>query len=150
MTYLSGSQLRCVLRWFELGPGEREEVARRLAEALRGEERVALAFLFGSFLEGAFRDVDVAVYLSGEADPLEAAAYAERLAGRLSALVGLPVDVVVLNFAPAWMKRRAMSGRELLVRDEALYAELWASVLDEELGLSASSRASKLQPEPPA
>jgi hypothetical protein len=51
-THLSGSWLQCVLRWFELGPGEREGVARRLAETLRGEERVALAFLFGSFLEG--------------------------------------------------------------------------------------------------
>jgi predicted nucleotidyltransferase len=136
-----------VLKWFELGPREREGVARKLAEALRGEGKVALAFLFGSFLEGAFRDVDVAVYLSGGVDPLEAAAYAEGLAGRLSALVGLPVDVAVLNFAPAWMKRRAMSGRELLVRDGALYAALWASVLDEELGLSTFSRASKLQPE---
>jgi predicted nucleotidyltransferase len=128
------------IRWYELGPGEREEVARRLAEALWKEERVALAFLFGSFLDGAFRDVDVAVYLSGEVDFLDAAAYAEELSSRLTSLVGLPVDVVALNFAPAWLLRRAMAGRELVVSDEALYAALWASALDEELGLSTLSK----------
>jgi len=128
------------IRWYELGPGEREEVARRLAEALWKEEMVALAFLFGSFLDGAFRDVDVAVYLSGEVDLLDAAVYAEELSSRLTSLVGLPVDVVALNFAPAWLLRRAMAGRELIVRDEALYAALWASALDEELGLSTLSK----------
>ena len=99
------------IKWFELGPEEREKTAKKLAEALRREERVALAFLFGSFLEGVFRDVDVAVYLSGEVDLLDAAAYAEELSSRLTALVGLPVDVVVLNFAPTWLRRRAFSGR---------------------------------------
>jgi predicted nucleotidyltransferase len=128
------------IKWFELGPEEREEAAKKLAEALRREERVALAFLFGSFLEGVFRDVDVAVYISGEVDLLDAAAYAEELSSRLTSLVGLPVDVVVLNFAPTWLRRRALSGRELVVKDELLYAALWANVLDEELGLTALSR----------
>jgi predicted nucleotidyltransferase len=128
------------IKWFELGPEEREEAAKKLTEALRREERVALAFLFGSFLEGVFRDVDVAVYLSGEVDLLDAAAYAEELSSRLTTLVGLPVDVVVLNFAPTWLRRRAFSGRELVVKDELLYAALWANALDEELGLVALSR----------
>jgi len=128
------------IKWFELGPEEREKTAKKLAEALRREERVALAFLFGSFLEGVFRDVDVAVYLSGEVDLLDAAAYAEELSSRLTSLVGLPVDVVVLNFAPTWLRRRAFSGKELVVKDEALYAALWANALDEELGLTAHSR----------
>ncbi len=128
------------IKWFELGPEEREEAAKKLAEALRREERVALAFLFGSFLEGVFRDVDVAVYISGEVDLLDAAAYAEELSSRLTTLVGLPVDVVVLNFAPIWLRKRAFSGRELVVKDELLYAALWANVLDEELGLTALSK----------
>ena len=128
------------IKWYELGPEKREETAKKLAEALRREERVALAFLFGSFLEGVFRDVDVAVYLSGEVDLLDAAAYAEELSSRLTTLVGLPVDVVVLNFAPTWLRKRAFSGRELVVKDELLYADLWANTLDEELGLTAHSR----------
>jgi len=128
------------IKWFELVPEEREEAAKKLAEALRREERVALAFLFGSFLEGVFRDVDVAVYISGEVDLLDAAAYAEELSSRLTTLVDLPVDVVVLNFAPTWLRRRAFSGRELVVKDELLYAALWANVLDEELGLTALSK----------
>ena len=128
------------IKWFELGPEEREEAAKKLAEALRREERVALAFLFGSFLEGVFRDVDVAVYLFGEVDLLDAAAYAEELSSRLTSLVGLPVDVVVLNFAPTWLRRRAFSGRELVVKDELLNADLWANALDEELGLATHSK----------
>jgi hypothetical protein len=109
------------IKWFELRPEEREEAAKKLAEALRREERVA-------------------VYLSGEVDLLDVAAYAEELSSRLAALVGLPVDVVVLNFAPTWLRRRAFSGRELVVKDELLYAALWANALDEELGLTAHSR----------
>jgi len=50
------------------------------------------------------------------------------------------VDVVVLNFAPTWLRRRVFSGRELVVKDELLYAALWANALDEELGLTAHSR----------
>ena len=128
------------IKWYELRPEERVEAAKKLAEALRREERVALAFLFGSFLEGVFRDVDVSVYISGEVDLLDAAAYAEELSSRLTTLVGLPVDVVVLNFAPTWLRKRAFSGRELVVKDELLYAALWANALDEELGLTAHSR----------
>lgn len=73
-------------------------------------------------------------------DLLDAAAYAEELSSRLTTLVGLPVDVVVLNFAPTWLRRRAFSGRELVAKDELLYATLWANVLDEELGLAALSK----------
>jgi hypothetical protein len=73
-------------------------------------------------------------------DLLDAAAYAEELSSRLAALVGLSADVVVLNFAPTWLRRGAFSGRELVVIDELLYAALWANVLDEELGITAHSR----------
>jgi len=128
------------IKRYELGPEEREETAKKLVEALRREERVALTFLFGSILEGVLRDIDVAVYLSGEVDLLDAAAYAEELSSRLTTFVGLPVDVVVLNFAPTWLRKRAFSGRELVVKDELLYAALWANVLDEELGLAALSK----------
>ena len=50
------------------------------------------------------------------------------------------MDVVVLNFAPTWLRRRAFSGRKLVVKDELLYAVLWANALDEELSLTAHSR----------
>lgn len=129
------------IRWFELDDEERRRVAERLKAELLGEEAVALAFLFGSFLEGGpFRDVDVAVYLARDLDMLEARVYADDLASRLSRAIGLPVDVVVLNYAPGWLRRRALRGVELVVRDEFLFAALWANVLDEELGLALHSR----------
>lgn len=122
-----------MLRWFELSPEAKEEVVDKIRRVLEGEGAVSFAYLFGSFLEGGpFRDVDVGVYLGVETDPIEAAVYAEELSAKLSREVGLPVDVVVLNFAPSWIKRAALEGRPLVVRDEARWAALWACLIDEE------------------
>ncbi|AET33339.1 DNA polymerase, beta domain protein region [Pyrobaculum ferrireducens] len=66
--------------------------------------------------------MDVGIYLRKSLDVLEAYAYAEELSARLSKAVALPVDVVVLNFAPSWLRRRALKGLELFVKDELLWA----------------------------
>lgn len=110
----------------------RERVAAQLREALEDRGEVALASLFGSFVErGWARDVDVAVYLSGSPDLLDAAAYAEELSKELSRIVGLPVDVVVLNFAGEGLLMRALlRGRLLLARDPRLAVGLYLLALE--------------------
>ncbi|ABP49932.1 MULTISPECIES: nucleotidyltransferase domain-containing protein [Pyrobaculum] len=130
------------IRWFNLEPAERERVERILAQLLTSEEKVALAFIFGSFLEGGpFRDIDVAIWLAEEGDPVDAALYAEKLAARLTKAVGIPVDVAVINFGPGWLKHRALRGKPLVVKDEVAYAALWANVIDERLGLAHHEHA---------
>jgi predicted nucleotidyltransferase len=122
--------------WFELGGEERRRVVEILKREPEGDACIAFAFVFGSFVEGGpFRDVDVGIYLRRSLDVLEAYAYAEELSARLSKAVALPVDVVVLNFAPTWLRRRALWGLELFVKDELLRAAVWASAVDEEEGL---------------
>ena len=84
--------------------------------------------------ERPFRDIDIGVYLAhgtrAGGDIVEAALYAEELSVELSRLVGLPVDVVVLNHAPAWLLHRALRGRVILDRDPVLRARLYLMALD--------------------
>jgi predicted nucleotidyltransferase len=110
----------------------RERVLSQLKAALEARREVLLAVAFGSFVERSLaRDVDVAVYLPGCADILEAAAYAEGLSRELSKLVGLPVDVVVLNFAGEGLLMRAMlKGRPLVVKDLRLATGLYLLALE--------------------
>lgn len=102
-------------------------VARALVSALdtMAEVEVASAWLFGSTAAGATHresDVDVAVLLGWTAHPGRADRFdvGIRLAGRLQAELGRPVDLVVLNDAPPLLGRAIVTrGVRLLLRDPA-------------------------------
>jgi predicted nucleotidyltransferase len=69
-----------------------------LAELRKHHELIRVAYLFGSQATGTAHprsDVDVAVLLDSKADPL----FDLKLADTLSATLGKPVDIVVLNQA---------------------------------------------------
>ncbi|MEM2136220.1 MAG: nucleotidyltransferase domain-containing protein [Candidatus Jordarchaeaceae archaeon] len=84
-------------------------------EMLKGREEILFAYIYGSFLEGRFRDVDVAIYLDSERD----VRYALNLEGELEECVGVPVDVRILNSASLPFKFRVISqGILLFSRDE--------------------------------
>ncbi len=75
------------------------------------------AYVFGSFAEGLpFADVDVAMYFRWErlSDPLRTQL---ELAAALERVVGVPVDVVVLNDAPLGLAVAALRGRLVFCRD---------------------------------
>ena len=93
-------------------------VSRRLAERMD----VPFAFVHGSFANGGdgFRDVDLAVWLDRSADRFADVA----LSGDLSRLLGVPVDVRIVNEAPVSFLFHALRGRLVCVRDEALLAEV--------------------------
>jgi len=72
---------------------------------------ILLACLFGSALAGErFRDVDIAVLFQH----YDFAAYLDTLAAVQRVLAPQPVDLVVLNLAPAPLKLRALLEGELL------------------------------------
>ena len=48
----------------------------------------------------------------------------------LSNRIGIPVDVVVINFAPMWLKKRILEGRVLIDRDPILRLSLKLAVMD--------------------
>ncbi len=83
---------------------ERDAVREELRNALSRRGDVLFAYLHGSFLEGAFRDVDVAVVLQGHPDRDAALRgeleVEEALQDALGDAFGFPVDARVLNHAP--------------------------------------------------
>ena len=114
-------------------PPERESLVAALRQALEARPEVALACLHGSFLVGgAYRDIDVAVWL----DPSlvareERARYALDLSVTLHLDLGQPVDVRALNDAPLGFRYHALNGRPLVVRDQEFLDELRARTWDE-------------------
>jgi predicted nucleotidyltransferase len=107
-------------RLFRVDAAPREEIAATLAGRLAGEPMVRFSYLHGSFLltEAGFHDIDVAVSLSPTAGGRETESALE-LASQLSRLVGLPVDVRVLECAPVAFRFHALRGRLLTCQDES-------------------------------
>jgi len=114
------------IKYYEVSVGE---VAERLREALSALPEIQLAFLFGSVTRRRFvRDVDVMVYFKSEPDLRDVI----KLSNLLEDLVGVPVDVVPLRYAPPKLRLKAMlGGVRLLVRDESLLYRLMACALSE-------------------
>ncbi len=116
-----------------LSKDERARVVQLLAKELESCAEVVFAVIFGGFLEErAFRDVDVGVYVDRKEvkDMVASSAYADELSGRLTKRAELPVDVVVLNYAPLWLVRRALKGVVILDRDPVLRMALWLASID--------------------
>ena len=118
-------------RFYSLTPREREELLERLREELCNRDEVKLAVVFGSFLKDyPFRDIDVAVYVTGSIDPLD---YKLRLEEELERKIGYPVDIVILNEAPPWFVRKVLKeGRTLFTKQPLLLERLYLKAIDEE------------------
>ena len=100
----------------------RDEIARAITRVLEAEPIVSYAYLHGSFVsERAFHDVDVAVFLSDTAQA--GARLAMDLSERMSAGLGVPVDVRSANDAPLSFRFHALRGRLLLSRDDDRLAQ---------------------------
>ena len=99
-----------------------EGTVRKLKDFLSRQAGVVFAYLHGSFVQGEeFRDVDLAVFLDDRAtrttDDVE---YEISLSLKIEKeLVGLPVDVKILNHAPLSFRYHASQGLLLLTRDES-------------------------------
>ena len=99
---------------------EKRQLSDRLAALLSEREEILFAYIYGSFLQGPFRDIDIGVYVqggsSGAADPLRCETALEQ---RLEEIAGVPIDVRVLNAAPLPFAYSVLQSGEVLVsRDE--------------------------------
>jgi predicted nucleotidyltransferase len=94
-------------------------LADRLAGALRQQESVRLAYLFGSRASGRARresDIDVAVLLDQETAAHDRGQTIRTLAADLGRVVSsASLDLVVLNDAPALLRHRVLRDGILLV-----------------------------------
>lgn len=132
------------LRTIQLGPRERAEVAREVRRLVDRPE-ILMALLYGSFIEGgAFRDLDVGVYLAPSADDLLIPLEVEE---EIRIHLGLPADVRVLNSAPPSVLKHVLSRSILLVERVPLLRErLLAKAVDERQGIDL--KAARLEGHP--
>lgn len=121
---------------------DREQIVGDLRSELEARPEIVLALLHGSFPKGgAYRDIDVAVWLGPDRLPRdERFRYALDLSVQLHLRLGCPVDVRVLDDAPLAFRYHALQGRPLVVRDEKFLDELRARTWDDYLDFQPFAR----------
>jgi len=82
---------------FRITDIEKEKVIEEISRTLGKRGEIIFSYIHGSFVEGDFRDVDVAVYLKEEEKALR---YELNLERRIEDTIDFPVDVRILNDAP--------------------------------------------------
>lgn len=118
--------------FFSIDSDRKREVIREIGEILRGIPEILFAYVHGSFLKGRFRDVDVAVYLSGRHDRKSILKKELKLEELLERKIGYPVDVRALNHAPLSFRFNVMRYGELILsRDENLRSDFEAMTISE-------------------
>ncbi len=127
----------------------RSRVLAALKEELSKEQRILLAIAFGGFIEARYtRDVDVAVYIQDPRGAIEDYGYAEELACKLTGKTRVPVDIVVLNYAPDPILNNALTkGIPLVVKNQRLYYGLRMLAIEQKTASEEPcSRSLNLQP----
>lgn len=113
-----------------------DTLLRRLAAELEKESVVSFAYVYGSLLDtDTVHDIDIGLYLRKPMSD-SASAMALDLSTRLTALVGMPVDVRVLNEAPLSFLYHVLRGRLLVCHDEDLLTAMLEDVARRYLDLA--------------
>lgn len=111
---------------------EKEEVLRTIRTVLAGFDEIEVGYVFGSFLQGDFGDVDVAILVAGEPTPYQAMRFRARVERELERGFGyrFEADVKILNTAPVSFQYEVIkSGRRVFSRDNERRVRYEASVL---------------------
>lgn len=121
---------------------DREQIAGALRRELVARPEVVLALLHGSFSKGgAYRDIDVAVWLDpGRLSLDDRFRYALDLSVHLQLQLGSPIDVRVLNDASLAFRYHALQGPSLVTRDDEFLDELRARTWDDYLDFQPFAR----------
>ena len=90
---------------------KKEKIKEKITYLLKRRKEIVFAYIHGSFLEGDFRDVDIAVYLKGEENSLPYELSMERT---IEDAIGFPADVRVLNHAPLSFRFNVIKNGSLL------------------------------------
>ncbi|MFA7073120.1 MAG: nucleotidyltransferase domain-containing protein, partial [Methanoculleus sp.] len=99
---------------------EKEEVLRTIRTVLAGFDEIEVGYVFGSFSQGDFGDVDVAILVAGEPTPYQAMRFRARVERELERGFGyrFEADVKILNTAPVSFQYEVIkSGRRVFSRD---------------------------------
>ncbi len=117
----------------DLSPEEKQRLRALITARLEEKREILFAYVYGSFMQGPFRDIDIAVSLAdgsiGLSDPLR---YELTLAQELEEATGVPIDVRVLTVAPLSFAFTVLRTGEILVsRDEEARCEFVCRILAE-------------------
>ena len=127
---------------YTVSPEQREALSHQLREQLEREPGMRFVYLYGSVLESdRVHDVDIGLFLDDTAVPQQAT-IADSLSAKLTAAVGLPVDVRVLNGAPLSFLYHVLRGQLLLCQDEAFLTDMIEDVARRYLDLAPLLRSS--------
>ena len=120
-------------KFYEIDPEEKKKIIDKLKKILEWSRGVLLAVIYGSFLKDyPFRDIDIALYTDPSVDPLN---YKLVLEKELSEKIGYPVDVKILNHAPAWFTLEVFESGRILVDKLEIAEKIYKRALDEATSL---------------
>lgn len=99
---------------------ERKKTKEVLRQYLEKERAILFAYLHGSFAEGRpFRDIDIAVFVDEKYIPRgKGLDFEMSVSMGLEAVVGLPIDVKVINYAPLAFQYFSTSGTLLIDKED--------------------------------
>jgi len=120
-------------RFYEISLEEKRRIVEKLRKILGERKEILLVAIYGSFLKDyPFRDIDIALYIRPGMDPLD---YKFMLEKKLSIEIGYPVDVKVLNNAPAWFILEVFENGEILLDRSGIAEKVYKRALDEIISL---------------
>ena len=98
---------------------DRDNITPVLSQYLAARPEILFAYLFGSVVESdSFHDIDVAVYVRdalGIGDSLD---YALKMSVELERMLGISVDIVLMNMAADHLIHSISKGRVLVNHDD--------------------------------
>jgi len=108
-----------------LDPEEKNKIVELLLKALKEKKEILLATVFGGFVKfKIFRDIDIAVFTGYNIAYSKVEEYEEELSRNLEKLIGVPIDVRIIDYAPPYFRIKALEGITLIERENALAARL--------------------------
>ena len=117
-------------------PEQREDVLAKLRVELARVSGLRVAYVYGPVLESdRVHDVDVGVFLDDMAIAQQMNVV-DALSVTLSAAVGLPIDIRVLNEAPLPFLYHVLRGKLVLCRDETFLTDMLEDVARRYLDLA--------------
>ncbi len=91
------------IRYYEATDEEKSVLVEKLRTLVSREEKIFIAIVYGSFTHRKFfRDIDLAVYTGGTV--LDHLRFESRLCTKISKIIGVYVDVRIIDDAPAWFR----------------------------------------------
>jgi len=111
-------------------------ILQKIGEVLSKFKEIEIGYVFGSFLKGEFKDIDIALVLSKSLSPYDAMKFALNIEGELEKALRheFEFDVKILNSAPIYFQYEVIkNGKPFFCRDKVKKIRYEAKVLSEYL-----------------